>query len=208
MTPDATPPDARWLREPLAAARGGSSGALAELLEGFRPYLLLVANREIDPGLRPKHAPSDAVQETLLAAQQDFAQFRGEAADELAGWLRRILLNHGIDAGRHFHADKRDIDREVPLDGDDSRHNLPETLPAPEPPPDQLLIADEDAARVRAVLERLPESYTQVILLRARDGLSFEEVGRRLGRTPDGARMLFNRAREKLRELLEATDAG
>jgi RNA polymerase sigma-70 factor (ECF subfamily) len=126
-------------------------------------------------------------------------------------WLRdRLTAARAGAAGAlaDLLADKRDIDREVPLDGDDSRHNLPETLPAPEPPPDQLLIADEDAARVRAVLERLPEPYTQVILLRARDGLSFEEVGRRLGRTPDGARMLFNRAREKFRELLEATDAG
>jgi DNA-directed RNA polymerase specialized sigma24 family protein len=57
-------------------------------------------------------------------------------------------------------------------------------------------------------LERLPEPYTQVILLRARDRLSFEEVGRRLGRSPDGARMLFNRAWEKFRELMEATDEG
>jgi RNA polymerase sigma-70 factor (ECF subfamily) len=153
MTPHPSTPDARWLRKRLTAARAGSAGALGELLEGFRPYLLLVANGEIDAGLRAKHAPSDAVQETLLAAQQGFAQFRGETAEELAGWLRRILRNHVIDAGRHFRADKRDIDREVPLDDDDSRHNLPETLSAPEQPPDQLLIADEDAARVHAVLD-------------------------------------------------------
>jgi RNA polymerase sigma-70 factor (ECF subfamily) len=208
MTPDSSPPEARWLRERLASARAGSADALGELLEAFRRYLLLIANHEIAPTLRTKHAPSDAVQETLIAAQHDFAQFHGDSPDELAGWLRRILVNRLIDIGRYFRADKRDVGRERPLEDDDSRHNLPEMLPGSEPPPDRLLIADEENARVRAALERLPDHYAQVILLYARDRLPFEEVARRLGRSYDGARMLYNRARQKLRELLEATDAG
>ena len=208
--PSALPshPTDRWLREFLTAAQAGSHDALGHLLEAFRPYLLLLANREADPALRPKYAPSDAVQDTLVAAQQDFAGFRGATADELAGWLRRILLNRLVDAARYFHADKRDIDREVSLDDRDSRHNLLEKLLSPEASAESLLVADEDDRRVRAALTRLPNSYTQVILLRARDGLTFEEIGRRLGRTADGVRMLFERARQKLREHLEDTDVG
>jgi RNA polymerase sigma-70 factor (ECF subfamily) len=209
MTPDpSSHPDDRWLCPLLTATRAGSADALGRLLDAFRPYLLLVANREADSGLRPKQAPSDAVQDTLLAAQQQFAQFRGQSAEELAGWLRRILVNGLIDAGRHYHADKRDIERELPLDDDDSRHNRPETLLGPDLPPDQLLIADEEGQRVRAALERLPERQAQVIILRVRDGLPYEEVGRRLGCSPDAARMLYERAREKLRRLLEDDDAA
>jgi RNA polymerase sigma-70 factor (ECF subfamily) len=193
MSPD---PGSRWLHAHLDAARAGSTDALGGLLEGYRSYLLLIANHEAHAILRP-----------ILAAQLQFVQFRGQSAEELAGWLRSILLNCLIDASRYFRSDKRDIQRERSLD-DDSRHNLCDSLPAPNPSPDQLLLDDEDAQRVRAALEQLPAHYAQVILLRARDGLDFEEVGRRLGRSVDGARMLYERARARVRQLLEATDAG
>jgi RNA polymerase sigma-70 factor (ECF subfamily) len=209
MTPDpSSHPDDDSVNALLAAARAGSEEALAELLEKFRPYLLLVANQECDPALRPKYAPSDAVQETFLKAHQEFAQFRGETAQKVAAWLKEILLNSNIDASRYYGAAKRDAGRELPLDDDDSRNTLPEKLVGPESPPDQLLIADEDAERVRAVLEQLPDHYTQVILLHERDGLTFAEIGRRLGRSVDATRMLFNRAMEKFREIWGANDAG
>jgi RNA polymerase sigma-70 factor (ECF subfamily) len=207
MMPDpSSHPDDDSLRHLLAAARAGSADALAELLEKFRPYLQFVANNETDPTLRAKHAPSDAVQETLFAALQKFGQFRGQTAEDLAGWLKEILFNHLIDERRRFGADKRDVGRELPLDDDDSHNTLPAKLVGPDLPPDQRLIADEDAARVRAALERLPDNYTQVILLRTSHGLSFAEIGRRLGRSEDATRMRFNRAMEKLREQLGATD--
>src|SRR5262245_15977187 len=49
------PPD----DERLAAARDGSDAALGELLEGFRNYLLLVADRELPGDLRAKGGASD-----------------------------------------------------------------------------------------------------------------------------------------------------
>ena len=62
--------------------------------EDYRDYLHLLARLQLDPRLRGKLDPSDVVQQTLVKAYQNRAQFRGHTAGEEAGWLRRILTKH------------------------------------------------------------------------------------------------------------------
>src|SRR6516162_3607856 len=100
----------------LAAARAGSAEALGKALETCRRYLLLVAERRLDPKLRAKGGASDLVQETFLEAQRDFDAFRGTSEAELLAWLSRLLLNNvGNFARRYRGTDKRDVGREVVL---------------------------------------------------------------------------------------------
>ena len=47
-----------------------------------------------------------------------------------------------------------------------------------------------------------PRSSSHVLALHLDDGLSFVEIGRRLGKTADAARMVYNRALERLQSLL------
>ena len=61
----------------------------------------------------------------------------------------------------------------------------------------------EEAVRLEWALGQLPEHYRQVILLRHRDGLAWDEVGRRMERSADSARHLWVRAVDRLQELLE-----
>ncbi len=75
------------------AARDGCAESLGQLVDRCRNYLLLVANRGLNPDLRVKVGASDLVQETLLAAQRGFDRFEGSSDAELRLWLRRILLN-------------------------------------------------------------------------------------------------------------------
>jgi RNA polymerase sigma-70 factor (ECF subfamily) len=49
----------------------------------------------------------------------------------------------------------------------------------------------------------LPEDYREVIRLRHFEGLLLEEVGKRIGRTPEAVRKLWVRGLEKLAELLD-----
>src|SRR3954451_25008813 len=111
-----TPPmdqTVRWLLE----ARQGSGEALGQLLESFRAYLLLIAQRELDPDLRAKGGASDLVQQTFLEAQRDFGDFRGAGGAEVAGWLRQILLNNLASFSRCFRETaKRRLASEVTLD--------------------------------------------------------------------------------------------
>src|SRR5262245_20956863 len=97
-SPNTPPQRSQDIAHRVQDAREGSSEALGQLLEGCRQYLLLVANQQLDPGLRDKLGPSDLVQETFLDAQQDFRHFHGHTEPELLAWLRRILLNNLADA--------------------------------------------------------------------------------------------------------------
>ena len=186
---------ARW----LAAARAGSREALGQVLETFRGYLLLIADREMDPELRAKGGASDLVQETFLEAQRDFGRFHGNSADELRAWLRRLLLNNVANFTRQYRERaKRQVGREIPLEAGGSSHERGAGLAANTVSPSGAVLALEQAEALARALERLPADYRQVLAYRHDEQLTFEEIGQRMRRTANAARMLWLRAVERL----------
>jgi RNA polymerase sigma-70 factor (ECF subfamily) len=191
------------LTEWLDAARQGSSEALGEALEACRQYLLLVANEELDAGLRAKLGPSDVVQETFLEAQRDFGRFAGRTEAELLAWLRQILVNNLANVTRAYRdTQMRDVSREVPL-AQVPAQELLGSAPFQTETPSAQASAREQAERVDRALGQLPEHYRDVIALRHQEKLSFEEIGQRMGRTAEAALKLWARAVEQLQQLLE-----
>jgi RNA polymerase sigma-70 factor (ECF subfamily) len=195
--PCLTPLAAASFEEWLAAARAGSPGALGEVFEACRNYLLMIANRELDADLQAKGGASDLVQETFLEAQQAFDRFRGATEAELLDWLGVILRHNVANFRRRYDADRRAVAREVPLDGAAAGQA------AAGPSPSSLAAAGEQVTALDRALGRLPAHYLQVIHWRHRDHLSFEEIGRRLDRSADAARMLWGRAVAQLQKELQ-----
>src|SRR5262245_43911851 len=116
----------------LEAARGGSREALGRILDGYRAYLLLIADQELDPKLQAKGGPSDLVQETFLEAQRDFAGFHGNTDGELRAWLRQLLLHNLANWARRYRdTDKRRVDREVALSPGSSSAGVAAASPTP-----------------------------------------------------------------------------
>jgi RNA polymerase sigma-70 factor (ECF subfamily) len=188
---------ARW----LAAARAGSGEALGQVLETFRAYLLLVADRELDPELRAKGGASDLVQETFLEAHRDFAQFHGASVDDLRAWLRRLLLNNVANFTRDYRQRaKREVGREVPLEGCGSSHERGAGLAADGISPSGEAVAHEQAEALARAMKALPPDYRQVLALRHEEQLTFEDIGQRMQRTANAARMLWLRAVERLQK--------
>lgn len=189
----------RW----IVQARGGNQEALGRLLDVCRRYLLLLANQELTPGLRAKVAPSDIVQDTLLEAGCDFVGFRGATEEELLGWLRRMLRNNVANVHRHFETDKRQVDREVPLDDsatDALMHNAVQQAETPS----MLARAREQDEQLEHALRQLPEHYRQVLLWHTSEGLTFVQIAEKLGNTADAARKLWGRAAKELAKHLES----
>jgi RNA polymerase sigma-70 factor (ECF subfamily) len=185
----------------LEAARAGDRAALGRLLEGYRAYLELLADRELGVDLRAKVGASDLVQKTFLDAQKGLHEFRGRTPAELLGWLQRMLLNNLSDHARQFRATaKRQVQREIALS--ESWADTPG--PADLSTPSRQVSATEEQARVQAALDRLPAHYRRVVLLRNMEKLSFAEVGRRLGRTEEAAKKLWGRAILRLKQDLNA----
>jgi RNA polymerase sigma-70 factor, ECF subfamily len=59
---------------------------------------------------------------------------------------------------------------------------------------------NEQELLLAEVLTRLPDDYREVIVLRNLEGLSHEEVARRMGRGAGAVRMLWVRALARLRQ--------
>ena len=186
----------------LAEARRGSRQALGQLFEQYRNYLLLIAQRDLDPAVRAKGGASDLVQETFLEAQRDFERFQGDTEEELLAWLKKLLSNNLKNFARRYATAKRQIRRELPLESAWSSHAGRNRLPDSARSPCDLVIAAERARRVREALGRLPAEYRAVLLLRCRDDLPFEEIGRRLGRTKNAAQKLCARALDRFKHEL------
>jgi RNA polymerase sigma-70 factor (ECF subfamily) len=190
---------AQW----LALARAGSPEALGQVLETFRGYLLLIAAQELDPELRAKGGASDLVQETFLEAQRDFPHFDGTRVEELRAWLRKMLINNVANFTRHYRTvAMRDVGREVSLEAGGSSHERGAGLVANSLSPSEHALAHEQAEAVARARERLAPDYRQVLALRHEGQLTFEEIGQRMQRTANAARMLWLRAVEQLQNEL------
>ena len=100
----------------LAGVRGDERVGLASLLEQFRPYLLAIAHQETPRQLAGKVEPSDLVQETMFRGNQHFPSFAGRSREQLAGWLRQILLNYLRNATKAYRTEMRDVAREQAAD--------------------------------------------------------------------------------------------
>jgi RNA polymerase sigma-70 factor, ECF subfamily len=186
----------------LAAARAGSKEALGQSLEQFRRYLLEVARHAVGPALKSKGGASDLVQDTFLEAQRLFPQFEGASEAQLRAWLRCLLLHKAAKLGRRYATTaKRQLSREVAMGGGDRAVRLSQ-IAGPAPTPSMAAMSSEQGQRLRAAIDRLPDDYRQVMSLRYSEGLAFEEVGRKLGRSADAARMLWARAVERLKHEL------
>jgi RNA polymerase sigma-70 factor (ECF subfamily) len=189
----------------LDAARAGSREALGLALDQCRRYLLTVARQALGPALQAKGGASDLVQETFLEAQRLFPHFEGGSDAQLRAWLRCLLLHKAAKLGRRFQSTrKRQLSREVPLSRVGPNPAGSGQLAAPAPTPSVQVMADEQLQRLREAMDRLPDDYRQVMALRYHEGLAFEEVGRRLGRSADAARMLWVRAVERLKHELQS----
>lgn len=194
--------------ELIAAVRRGSSDRLGQLLESYRNYLQLLAKTQIDEKLRARISPSDLVQETMLGACRDFAQFQGGDERQLLAWLRQILINRlHVFVQQHVLARKRDVRREISIEQIGaalSRSTMSlhagNFLADLAPSPSGLAVQRESAVVLADHLAGMSADYREVIELRNLQGLPFDEVARRMNRKTAAARMLWMRAIRRLRE--------
>jgi len=126
-------------------------------------------------------AADDVRQETLLAAVEGIASYRG--AVPLFAWLCGIARHKAADELRRRGRENLPVEA-VRHDGD--------------PRPDELLERAEARAAVVEALWSLPEDYRRALVARYVEGESVEGVAARLNRSYKAAESLLTRAREVL----------
>jgi RNA polymerase sigma-70 factor, ECF subfamily len=158
--------------------------------------LLAVARRL----LGNEHDAQDALQEAFLSAFKALAQFTGTA--KLSTWLHRIVVNAALMKLR-----SRRRKPEAPIDDllphFDAQGEWASRVTNWEASSEMLLQRQETRALVRRCVDRLPETYRTVLLLRDIEELDTEEAASILGITPNAVKIRLHRARQVLRTLLE-----
>lgn len=180
--------------------RGTSSAELGRLFEEYRPYLLAIALDELPAALGGKLGASDLVQETMARGFEHAATFQGSTKEELACWLRSILLNLLANVVQSYQTEKRNVAREQPAD---SRIvHTRQTSPSTE------ALSREQWDLLQQGLSRLSDEHRQAIILRHRENLTFAEIGERMSRSEEAARKVWSRAIKQLQQELRQHETG
>lgn len=185
----------QWLNSTRLICRS----QLPQLLEEHRPFLKRLAEKEVPAYILARFDSSDVVQETMLKAFHHFDQFVGQTDAEFIGWIRGILLNQIVDTIRHHNRQVRDMTRD---------RGMPQGLECEKSfTASELLQKQEQRERLQEALKSMPESYQTVLFLRQEQNLSFPEIGLRMQRSTDAARMLWGRAVVMLTKITQSQDA-
>ena len=166
----------------IAAWRGGDEQAAAELVRRHAQALA----RYLAGAGAPAGELEDLVQEALIRAFRGIGGFRGQC--RFRTWLLTIGGNVLKDFGRQL---KR---RQVVSLADD--------VEAADGDPHDEAVAREAEGRLQEGLTRLPRLQREVFLLRAQQGLEYEEIAAALGTTPGAARVHYHHAVKRLKEYL------
>jgi RNA polymerase sigma factor (sigma-70 family) len=195
----------------VARAKQGDTEALERLYQTAQPYLLRLAQRTLGPGW-PEQSLSDLTQETWIRAWQAIGDFQGADNDAdtgalLRAWFARTMKRAWLNQIRHENAQRRkptaglvSLMDHVP---EDSRPGLDPA--ATDPTPSENVREQEGRFLLEQALEKLTDSSDrEVVRLRFFEGLSFTQIGERLGRDESTIRSRLPRVLDFLGTELKA----
>ena len=193
-----------WVREARQGSEIAVDRLLAEHLPGLRAYIQRHAGRLVTA----KESAVDVAQSVCREVLQHLDRFQYDGEEGFRRWLYATALRKLRDRYRYYTAGRRDAARVATPDGGSSSGSpgmdqMLRTLSSP-----SLRAAHrEEAERLRAAVERLPDRYREVVRMAYQEQLSRVEIGKRLGTTASHARVLLARALARLaRELGEDLD--
>ena len=185
----------------LDEALEGNRESLGRLLEDYRAYLMVLAQRYLDVRLRGRLDPADVVQLTFLEAQRDLPAFRGHHIEELLGWLRNILRNNVSSAHqKHLYTQKRSAGRERSNASEDTGPALTDLVPSETTSPSQRVMRDEAAVHLANCLQSLPETQREALRLRYVEGQSLKEISTTMAKSEMAVAGLLKRGLQSLRD--------
>lgn len=173
---------------------------LGKLFEEYRPKLLTMVQRRLDPGLAARLSAEDIVSDAFLEARRKWPAFQAQPALTPYAWLYRIVRDCLIEAWRRESRACRSPDRELPWP-ERSPLQLVLGLVGPGSSPSEHAARAELCQQVSETLKLLKEKDREILWMRHHDDLSFQEAAAVLGIAEGAARVRYVRALERLRAL-------
>ena len=175
----------------------GDNRAYRKLMEKYHDPIYSFIFRMV----HDREQVEDLTQEAFIKAFGSLKNFNEEFA--FSTWLYKIATNNCIDYIRKRKLQMYSIDK--PVESHDSEYVF--ELPDDSYEADRDVIADQRSVLLRNAIDKLPEKYRRVILLRHTEERSYEEIARML-KLPIGTvkahifrarELLYRQLRDKIR---------
>jgi RNA polymerase sigma-70 factor (ECF subfamily) len=185
----------------VTLAKDGDESALDQLCRVYSERVRWMVRLRMNKELRSKLESMDLAQDVLIHALRGLGDFTYKNEGDFIRWLSKIAQNALRDNLDKLHADKRNVRKELPLDGYRSITNS-RFVGSPGPiditTPSVIMSRKEDLAKLEKAIDELKPEYREVIVLTKIEGLSYREIGDRLSKSDDAVRMLLSRAMASL----------
>ncbi len=193
-------------RHLVALAQDGDESALNQLCKVYGARVLWIIRLRMGRELRSKLESMDLVQDVLMSALKDLGNFEYKTEGDFLRWLSRIAENRLRNQLQRLHANKRDIRKEVQLNG--YRPTVEDSFVAAldavdTTTPSAIMSKREELDKLAKAIDALKPDYRQVIVLTKIEGLSYKEIGDQLGKSSEAVRKLVSRALEELISIFE-----
>lgn len=166
----------------IERSRGGDRAAQYQLYDLYSKAMYNICYRMCNSS----EEAEDVLQESFINAFNHLEHYKGTAS--FGAWLKRIVVNNAIN---HIRRRKMNL---VPIE--DHEHEVGV----------QDFSSDEDlileVERVKACVNQLPDGYRVVFSLYLMEGYDHKEIAEILGVTESTSKSQYNRAKKKLKELL------
>lgn len=181
----------------VARVLAGDENAFAGLVDRYHAEVYHLALRQV----RQREDAEDLTQEAFLRAYRALAQY--DPTRPFGAWLYAITSRLCIDFHRRRRVRPVSITR--PEQGTAAEEREWE-FPDPGEGPETQLERQDEAARLSALVDRLPPDYRLAILLRHSQDLSYEEIAQATGVPLGTVKARIHRARNQLRAWIEAEE--
>jgi RNA polymerase sigma-70 factor, ECF subfamily len=182
----------------VGLARRGERAAFREIMQRYNRRLYRIA-RSV---LRDDSEAEDVVQEAYLRAFAHLDRFRGEA--RFSTWLTRIALNEALGRLRQRRpfVDLAAIDA---INDQGEAHVIFLPSARQDGDPEAAAARAEVQRLLERAVDRLPDPFRVVFVLRDMEEMSVAETASHLGLRPETVRTRLHRARRLLRQSLDKT---
>ena len=180
----------------VTLAKDGDQSALDQLCQVYSGRVLRIIRMRMGPELRSKLESMDLVQDAFISALRSLENFTYKNEGDFLRWVSKIAENRIRDNLDKLHANKRDIRRQIPLNNRSTTQDSFVGIrgPVDTTTPSLIISRREDLNKLEKAMDKLKPEYREVVVLTKIEGLSYEGVGDRLGKSPDAVRMLLSRA--------------
>jgi RNA polymerase sigma-70 factor (ECF subfamily) len=177
------------LESVITRARGHDAEALGEIYRRYVRRVFGLCRYMLDS----RESAEDATSEVFLKLQRAIETYDGSIP--FSRWLLRVTGNQCIDMLR-----RRQRGREVMVELDDRAEVI--EAASSQPLPLGAVISEEERAKVRDTIARLPQNYRVPLVLRYYSELSYDEIAQQLGLERNYVAALIFRAKQELRRKL------